>query len=38
MRTRHKLWKQLVQNAMNEQNDWQGSASQYLDLYQQYQP
>lgn len=38
MRSRHKLWKQLVHNAMNEENDWQGSASQYLDLYRQYQP
>ncbi len=38
LRSRQKLWKQLVNNAMQEENDWSGSARQYLELYKQYQP
>jgi starch synthase len=37
LRRRPKVWKKLVQNAMHQHFDWQDSAQQYLDLYQQYE-
>lgn len=35
LRGRHKLWRQLVDNAMRQQHDWAESARHYLKLYRQ---